>query len=126
MSTYYYFACDECREYGGWFSRQAWGWGNMDIVDTFAFLAHHAEHNNWYQDQTALRVISEHDTYSLHAEGWTKIVSRRDADAEGHLADYERVADYPFATFPHSDDWRHHEELFAAYRAQRGSAADNP
>jgi hypothetical protein len=114
LSTYYYFACDRCKEYGGWFSRQAWGWGNMDIVDTFAFLANHADHVDHYQEGLELRVISEHDTYTLHREGWTKTVNREDAD-DG-LADYERVADYELITFPHSGDWEKHEELFAAYR----------
>ena len=115
MSTYYYFACDRCKEYGGWFSRQAWGWGNMDIVDTFAFLANHADHVDHYQDEVELRVISEHDTYALHQEGWTKIISPEAVD----LADYERIADYDRITFPHSADWDRQEELFAAYRQRR-------
>jgi hypothetical protein len=118
MSTYYYFACDRCKEFGGFFSRQAWGWGNMDIVDTFAFLAHHAEHVDHYQEQLELRVISEHDAYDLQSQGWTKIVTCEEGD-EDRLADYERLADYQVATFPHSEDWKRQEELFAAYKRLR-------
>jgi len=41
MGTYYYFYCEECKERGGFLSRQAWGWGNFDIVDSFKFIAKH-------------------------------------------------------------------------------------
>ena len=57
MSTYYFIGCEKCKEIGGFYSKQAWGWGNMDIVETFKFLAFHTEkcgHEN-------IKIISEHD-----------------------------------------------------------------
>lgn len=111
MSTYYYFACTKCKEYGGLFSRQAWGWGNMEIVDSFAFLANHVAHCG----EGNIRVISEHKTFDLECdEGWTHIISAD--DAEDGVGDHQRVADYALPAFPHSNDWERHEELFAAHQ----------
>ena len=44
MSTYYHFVCKECNEKGGFLSRQAWGTGNFDIIETFKSLAVHKDH----------------------------------------------------------------------------------
>lgn len=41
MSTEYYFVCRRCKEYGGFYSHQAWGWGNADFIDSFKFLMKH-------------------------------------------------------------------------------------
>lgn len=41
MSTCYSFKCEKCQEYGGMYTRQAWGWGNFYVVETFKFLAFH-------------------------------------------------------------------------------------
>lgn len=53
MSTYYEFFCKECKDYGGFLSRQAWGIGNFNIIETFKFLALHKDHQPY--------LISEHD-----------------------------------------------------------------
>lgn len=45
MSTYYKFICKECNVSGGFLSRQAWGTGNFDIIETFKFLGLHLNHN---------------------------------------------------------------------------------
>lgn len=44
MSTSYYFKCKKCNEVGGQYTRQAWGWGNFYVINTFKFLAYHTEH----------------------------------------------------------------------------------
>lgn len=43
MSTYYYFVCKKCSKYGGFLSRQAWGYGNFDIIDSFKFIVKHMQ-----------------------------------------------------------------------------------
>jgi len=57
MSTYYYFKCNKCDKIGGFFSRQAWGWGNFDIIASFKFLAKHCRDCG----HEHLRIIWEHD-----------------------------------------------------------------
>lgn len=57
MSTYYEFRCEKCKENGGFFSRQAWGWGNFDVIDSFKFIAFHTANCG----QEYIRVVSEHD-----------------------------------------------------------------
>lgn len=42
MSTYYTFRCPKCEEQGGFFSRQAWGWGNCEIFENFKFHVAHS------------------------------------------------------------------------------------
>ena len=71
MSTYYYVACEKCREYGGFLSRQAWGWGNFDICDTFAFIANHITSCG----TESLSFISEHEMFDRKRDGWTRIVA---------------------------------------------------
>lgn len=41
MSTYYYHHCTKCQLSGGLFTRQAWGCGNADLIDTFKFVMWH-------------------------------------------------------------------------------------
>jgi hypothetical protein len=41
MGTDYKFYCNKCEKTGGGFSRQAWGTGNADIIDSFRFLMKH-------------------------------------------------------------------------------------
>jgi len=43
MSASYYFKCNKCQEIGGQYTRQAWGWGNFYVINTFKFLAFHTE-----------------------------------------------------------------------------------
>lgn len=63
MSTYYYFGCKLCKQRGGFFSHQAWGWGNFDIISSFKFLALHADCRIEKTLESALCVFSEHDDY---------------------------------------------------------------
>lgn len=57
MGTDYKFYCKNCNQSGGWFSRQAWGWGNADIIKSFKFLFYHI--NKCGEDN--LSIISEYD-----------------------------------------------------------------
>lgn len=43
MSTEYFFKCIKCQESGGEFTRQAWGWGNFYVIETFKFIAYHTD-----------------------------------------------------------------------------------
>lgn len=63
MGTYYGLRCNKCKEQGGFFSRQAWGWGNADIIENTVFLMAHAECFNKYQgeENEHLEIISEYD-----------------------------------------------------------------
>jgi hypothetical protein len=44
MSASYCFKCNKCQEIGGQYTRQAWGWRNFYVIDTFKFLAFNTEH----------------------------------------------------------------------------------
>jgi hypothetical protein len=47
MSTDYYLSCTVCKKTSEFaFSRQAWGWGGADIINTFRFLMYHADNCN--------------------------------------------------------------------------------
>ncbi len=91
MSTYYYFFCNNCQRRGGFLTRQAWGWGNFNIIDTFKFISYHSEkcgHKN-------IRIISEHDSeYEFDNIGIEEIEYYREAEG----------------IFPHSDDWEYMEK----------------
>jgi hypothetical protein len=83
MSTYYRFHCPVCSESGGWFSRQAWGWGNADIIYTFKFIMFHLQNC----DADSLEIVSEHDDLYDAIPSPNSFVER----TEG--------------IFPRSDDW---------------------
>jgi hypothetical protein len=104
MSTYYYFACEKCREYGGFYSRQMWG--NFDILATFRFLAHHTSECG----PESLRVVSEHDDRTWDGS-WARVVP---ADVDEGLDPGERYDDFDPALWPRSNDWS--EEAQRAYR----------
>jgi len=78
MGTDYEFRCDVCEARGGWFTRQAWGWGNADILECFAFIM---EHTRDCEDGAGIRV---QQTWNRPRGEW-----RPD----------------PGATFPHSWEW---------------------
>jgi hypothetical protein len=81
MSTYYKFICKECKQSGGFLSRQAWGAGNFDIISTFKFVMHHTLSCG----ENSLRLVSEYST----------------------KYDYLETAPEPMAgIFPSSDDWK--------------------
>ncbi len=81
MSTYYYFVCNKCSKYGGFISRQAWGYGNFDIIDSFKFIVKHKQECG--TENIGLAV--EHDIFE----------------------NYEEDKDLPSDkdVFPHSNDW---------------------
>lgn len=116
MSTYYHFKCKRCNKIGGFYTRQAWGWGNFNIIDSFKFLAFHTENCG----EEYIGVISEHDD-----------------DYEEDL-NQEKLDFYNKGTinyFPSSNDWgfmREHngldiEELNSLWIKQetKGLQADN-
>lgn len=97
MSTYYNFYCTKCKKYQKdiSFTRQAWGWGNADIINSFQFLMKHTDtcgHEN-------IKICSEHDEIMdsyvppENHNGYTK-------DTSEELNEY----------FPRSDDWQ--EKVF--------------
>ncbi|WP_094359871.1 hypothetical protein [Mycobacterium marinum] len=91
MSTYYYFHCEKCRQLsGGCFTRQAWGYGNADLIDTFKFVMHHIR-------ECGEQHIGMHSEYADDGRTTTSF------DTEGgqrrqHL---EATADI----WPYSNDW---------------------
>ena len=87
MSTYYQLRCDSCDQQGGFFSRQAWGWGNADLIENHKFLMHHAE-------CPTLRVLREFDD-----EYGDKAAEKRWDDAIG---DPESIAHH---AWPHGE-WK--------------------
>lgn len=86
MSTYYYFSCTKCRTRGGVFGKQAWGWGDFDMIESFKYLAHHIRTCG----EDSIRVISEDvEDYvdQLHGE-------------------YNDFLEETKHIFPHSKDWQ--------------------
>lgn len=81
MSTYYYFVCKKCSKYGGFLSRQAWGYGNFDIIDSFKFIAKHMSECG----SENIGVVSEHYIDENYGE------------------DKELPSDVD--VYPRSDDW---------------------
>ena len=84
MSTYYYFVCKKCKEYGGFYSHQAWGWGNADFIDSFKFLMKHTDSCG----AENLGIDCEYGLEELHREGH---------DYKENKTDYDRYN-------PRSDD----------------------
>lgn len=66
MSIYYRLRCADCKEQGGFFSRQAWGWGNGDVIENTVFLMAHADCFDKYQGDEddhdrGIQILSEYD-----------------------------------------------------------------
>lgn len=91
MSTYYHLRCEECAEDGGFFSRQAWGWGNADIIENMVFLMQHSDCNNEYQSDTNFRIICE-SVKPENAINWARTLS----DPESRS----------FDAFPRASEWK--------------------
>lgn len=89
MSTYYYFGCKKCKLLGGLYTRQAWGAGNADLVDTYKFCMQHAmecgNHN--------IRMFSEHD----YPEDW--------GDTHLNYKDRKKFLEDTADIYPRSNDW---------------------
>lgn len=82
-----YFKCNKCNRKGGFFSRQAWGWGNFDIIDSFKFLVFHTDNCG----EKYIRVISE------HSEDYEE-------DLNKEIIDFYKKES--FGHFPSSNDWK--------------------
>ena len=87
MSTYYYFHCTKHQESGGCWTRQAWGYGNADLIEAFKFVMYHVRECG----EQNIGMHSEHDD-----DGYTSTCIDDDARA----AFLENTRDI----FPHSDD----------------------
>lgn len=87
MSTYYKFVCKECNQSGGFLSRQAWGIGNFDIIETFKFLGIHKDHHPY--------LVSEYEEdYDSHND-----ISDSKEHCEKFLEDSDGI-------MPSSNDWK--------------------
>ena len=88
MGYYYKFICKKCCVSGGFFSSQAWGFGNFDIIENFKFIGRHL----YCEDENldlALRIVGE---------------------GNGLYYDYpseqpEDFVKYTKSFMPHSNDW---------------------
>ena len=98
MSTYYNLRCGACKEQGGFFSRQAWGWGNSNVIENTVFLMAHADcFNHWQSDETdALEIISEHDRRSLENYATERLKWIRNLQSESTIAG---------SAFPNAEEW---------------------
>lgn len=84
MSTYYKFVCKEHNTAGGFLTRQAWGHGNINIIETFKFLALHMNCRPY--------LVSEYD--------------EDDGTSEDLWSNKEKFITDTHGMMPHSDDWR--------------------
>lgn len=88
MSTNYSFHCKKCKVRGGSFTRQAWGWGNFNIIGSFKFLALHVRDCG----AESIGVVSEYN-YTGEPDC--------DLDPEARREFLEKAK----GIFPHSNDW---------------------
>lgn len=90
MSTYYYFHCTKHQESGGCWTRQAWGYGNADLIDAYKFVMYHVAECG----PESIGMHSEHEDYEYTPTGYdTEGGKRRE-----HLEQTRHI-------FPRSDDW---------------------
>jgi hypothetical protein len=93
MSTYYTFICKEHNKQGGFLSRQAWGTGNFDIIETFKFLALHkdckpylvSEHTDDYENvpqEEPQKFVEETRGYMPHSNDWELVKNNEWKDVE--------------------------------------------
>ena len=110
MSTDYQFTCDDCKESGGFFSEQAWGWGNCDIFTNFKFLVAHVLCAGY-------RVISEHE--EIYGDGPREEKFHRRLCTDQYLREdvWPRANEWEWARAGDSakcrDEWLKHEGLDA-------------
>lgn len=89
MSTYYYFHCTKHQQSGGCFTRQAWGYGNADLIDTFKFVMYHVRECG----EQHIGMHSEHDDDSY---------TPTHIDEEGSRREF---LEWTRGIFPRSNDW---------------------
>jgi len=101
MSTYYTFRCPNCAEQGGFFSRQAWGWGNANLFDNFKFVVAHVDCGN------ILQVLNEHDDDYGDVNEELAWLERLDSDE--YLRD---------SVWPHAAEWKDVSESWEGAHAK--------
>ena len=90
MSTYYYFGCKLCKKRTGVsYTRQMWGWGNANIIETFRFLMKHTdtcgeehiyiacEHNDCFFDNTEEDISEELKHYYPFSGDWKSEINEK-------------------------------------------------
>jgi hypothetical protein len=88
VSTYYYFHCTKHQSSGGCFTRQAWGAGNAELIDSFKFVMHHV-------------LECGPESIGMHSEHYDDDWSNTNVDGDArrqHLEDTAHI-------FPRSNDW---------------------
>ena len=112
MSTYYALTCPKCKESSGFsFSRQAWGWGNADIIETFKFLMAHAECGDNYK--TDLQIVSEHSDLYGPSEFFGPPDWKR-----ANFSDKKYQGRFPHDTrYKNEDEWH---QKYLEYRKEAG------
>ena len=98
MSTYYKLRCGACEEQGGFFTRQAWGWGNADVIENTVFLMAHADCFDRYQgdpETDTITNISEYDS------GY-----RNDEESLRWIENLQNPESVAGSAFPHGDEWK--------------------
>jgi len=83
MSTYYKFICKKHNQSGGFLTRQAWGTGNFDIIETFKFLGLHKDCNPY--------MVSEHENdHETPEDAWENV---------------QKFIEDTHGIMPNSNDW---------------------
>lgn len=95
MSTNYSFYCEPLKMKNGFFSRQAWGWGNFTIITCFKWLAYCIEKYGI----ESIKVISEYDIE--YEEHWNTIKNNFKYFASIQLDFLIKTRDY----YPRSNDY---------------------
>lgn len=90
MSTYYYFHCKKHQQSGGCFTRQAWGYGNADLIDTFKFVMYHVAECG--TENIGMHSEHEDDPYTPTNFDNEDGARREFLEQTAHI-------------FPHSNDW---------------------
>lgn len=88
MSTYYYFHCTKHMQEGGCFTRQAWGYGNADLIEAFKFVMYHVRECG----QQHIGMHSEHEGDDYASTCIDDDVRREFLEATKDI-------------MPHSSDW---------------------
>lgn len=90
MSTYYYFHCDKHQVSGGCWTRQAWGWGNADLIDAFKFVMYHVAECG-------------PENIGMHSENDEHAYTPTNYDTDGSLR--REFLEQTAHIFPRSGDW---------------------
>ena len=95
MSTYYYFYCKPANLIGGFFSKQTWGWGNADIIDSFKFIMYCTDKYG----PDSISIVSEDCLETLSAANVNNPTDQKERE------DIQRFLEETKDIFPYSRDW---------------------